>query len=666
MRLVGIRRDLAYYARCELADEPHAPRTLLGRGWHDHPRAAVLALDDLVLEHAPRTLIRALDLTIAAPKDVSVVWGLAAEPFAEAVAAAHRAAVAEVVTWLERLDLARVVDGEAVPATGLRGVAVHHRLSRAGDPHLHTHVVLANAIEVDEHIAPLDHARLRRVLPALEIGYRVELAARLRGLGLRLEGRGLERWEVCGLDRRVADAFSTRRREVLAEVGSAGSGRARQVAALASRRGWALGPVDLTRRREQWREAALGERLAGAGGDVAISGAGRRDAPVRIADPLFAELSWQAGHALEAGQGLDGLVAASLRAIVGPARARGLLIGARVVTNGSALALDGSLARRYAALPLAERLALAGIDPVRPIVEVSSRDAVRITDELRHATGREHLAIVARSEAEAHLLTRLGGFRDGRHPVRVVVDAAHRAPSELRGLVGGSGRSLLVEVRRQDAVRAWSSLSLEHDGRRVEVCADLETALERCAARIVAILEREDDVAPVAVVPDEVHARRLRRVMARTLAMDPRVPLPGEPVHVARVGRGRVVSVSRDLVTVEAGGGRVDVPANWVVPLTVATEGTAPIALGRETVRGVEVSVVVAPDVGRLLAACRELGVEPRRIEDVPPRELLADPTARNLWRRARELHRSLLGRLELSERARDVDLPGFDRDRWA
>lgn len=668
MRLTGIRRGLAYYARAELADEPYAPRTLLGSGWREHPHAAALALDELVLEPAPRTLIHAVDLTIAAPKDVSVVWGLAAEPFAEAVAEAHRGAVADVVTWLERLDLARVVDGEAVPASGVRGVGAHHRLSRAGEPHLHTHVVLANAMEVGGQVAPLDHGRLRRVLPALELGYRVELAARLRRLGLVVDGDGLGRWEVHGLDRRVADAFSTRRSEVLAQAGSAASARARQVAALASRRGWAEGPVDLVNRRERWREAARRERRDGPGERGAVATtveARRREEPIRIADPFFAEFSWQARAVLDDGQGLGGLVAASLRAAVGPARARGLLIGARIVVAGSELALDGSLARRYGSLPLADRLALAGIDPRSPIVEVSSRDAVRITDELRRATGREHVRVVARSDAEAALLQRLGAFRDGRHPARVVVDAVHRAPSELRALVTSPERNLLVEVRRRPVMPSRPSLSLQRDGRRIELCADLETALERCGASVVEVLGRGEDVWPVVVVPDVAHARQLRRVVARAFGVDPRSPVPGESALVSEIGRGRVVGVSRDRVTVDVGGARIDVAASEVVPLAIATEGTAPIALGPDLQRGVEVSVVVAPELERFVATCRALGIDPRQIEAAPPRELLTDPTARALWRQVRGLHRSLLGRLELGDRIREVDLPGLDRGRW-
>jgi hypothetical protein len=86
-----------------------------------------------------------------------------------------------MLQWLERLDLAP--RDRIVPVSGLLGVAAHHRLSRAKDPHLHSHSVLANALVADDGVHTLALGRLRRVAPALELLYRVELRQGLAEVG---------------------------------------------------------------------------------------------------------------------------------------------------------------------------------------------------------------------------------------------------------------------------------------------------------------------------------------------------------------------------------------------------------------------------------------------------------------------------------------------------
>ncbi len=87
------------------------------------------------------------DLTFRAPKSVSVLWAIAPPDVVRELRAAHDAAVAETLGYLEREACRgrRGTDGVIqVRGEGLVGAAFVHRTSRAGDPLLHTHVVVGN------------------------------------------------------------------------------------------------------------------------------------------------------------------------------------------------------------------------------------------------------------------------------------------------------------------------------------------------------------------------------------------------------------------------------------------------------------------------------------------------------------------------------------------
>ena len=90
------------------------------------------------------------DLTFSPVKSVSALWALAAPEVAARIEAAHQAAVAEALAWLEDHALFSR-EGTAgvrqVNVTGLVAAAFTHRDSRAGDPDLHTHVAVANKVQ---------------------------------------------------------------------------------------------------------------------------------------------------------------------------------------------------------------------------------------------------------------------------------------------------------------------------------------------------------------------------------------------------------------------------------------------------------------------------------------------------------------------------------------
>jgi conjugative relaxase-like TrwC/TraI family protein len=88
------------------------------------------------------------DLTFTAPKSVSVLLSVGDERVRQAVLGAQEAGVRAALDYLER-EACYVRRGhagaEVLRADGFAGAIYHHELARSGDPHLHTHLVMANA-----------------------------------------------------------------------------------------------------------------------------------------------------------------------------------------------------------------------------------------------------------------------------------------------------------------------------------------------------------------------------------------------------------------------------------------------------------------------------------------------------------------------------------------
>lgn len=92
-------------------------------------------------------VVRGFDLTFSAPKSVSVLYAAGDDRIAGEVRSAIDAATEDALRWLEqRACVVRRGAGGVVelPGAGFAGAAFRHRTSRAGDPQLHTHVVISN------------------------------------------------------------------------------------------------------------------------------------------------------------------------------------------------------------------------------------------------------------------------------------------------------------------------------------------------------------------------------------------------------------------------------------------------------------------------------------------------------------------------------------------
>jgi len=120
----------------------------------EHLRALVYGThptdgDDL-LAGRPERKVRAFDLTLSAPKSVSLIWAFGPAEVAAIASQAHVEAAGIAMDLMEsKAAVARIqIDGvrTRVSTSGLAIATFVHRVSRDGDPDLHTHNVVPNVV----------------------------------------------------------------------------------------------------------------------------------------------------------------------------------------------------------------------------------------------------------------------------------------------------------------------------------------------------------------------------------------------------------------------------------------------------------------------------------------------------------------------------------------
>ncbi len=215
--------------------------------------------------------VAAFDLTFSAPKSVSVLFAVAPEGFSGQLVACHEEAVRAALEYLEDMAV-RVRRGKAGEhvemGEGLIAAAYRHRMSRALDPQLHTHVVAANmACGPDGRFTALHSAELYRAAKTAGFLYQAHLRA------LVSERTGLE-WgpvangaaELQGVARTVIGFFSKRREAMRRAAAEGGIGlasrRAAERTALATRERKQYG-VQTHTWREEMRACAGEQGLGG-------------------------------------------------------------------------------------------------------------------------------------------------------------------------------------------------------------------------------------------------------------------------------------------------------------------------------------------------------------------------------------------------------------------
>ena len=291
---------VAYFAR-EGYYAKDAPRQRRASFWHGEAAAALglpkhvspKGFERILAGYVPGTEIRlgrardgehehrpGLDLTLSAPKSVSLEALLQGD---RRVITAHDAAVRATLDWVEKeLLQTRSYDPATgrrprVAADGLVAAGFRHLTSRDQDPQLHTHCILANMTRNRAGAwRSVETTEIRRNVKVIGAYYRQELARRLIEKGFRIERTmigGVPGFEIAGYPRALLDAFSSRRREILAWLDKHGlpwSAALTQQAALITRRRKADRDIDTL--RADWRARA--ERL-GVSRDPGIARPGR-------------------------------------------------------------------------------------------------------------------------------------------------------------------------------------------------------------------------------------------------------------------------------------------------------------------------------------------------------------------------------------------------------
>jgi len=395
--------------------------------------------------------IRAYDLTVSDPKSVSVAWALGTPETAAAVLAARDASLSATIGYLEA-RACQTKHGSA--STGLVGAAFVHRTSRAGDPHLHTHLLvmnLAGPVGPDQWAA-LDGLVL--VAQARTAGhlYQADLRHQISGrLGLEWDEVRYGVAQLSSVSPELRTLFSQRRAQV--EAGMAlhhgASPASARLAALVDRPervGERSAPTMAPEWRRRAREAGL--MPDGAGARMPTGPAGpTRPTP---AGPDPSDL------------GLDRMSSFSraelLEALTGAAR------------PGAPLARVEAEADRMLASPQMERI--TGRAPLRRR-DVMRRPGVTVpipTEEGRWRTAAAGRAEESLARVAARRMDAAAGLAPSSPFTRGLDEEAARAVESLTRsgagveLVGGSGARL--EGVLHSAHRAWTSA-----GHRVVVAA---------------------------------------------------------------------------------------------------------------------------------------------------------------------------------------------------
>jgi conjugative relaxase-like TrwC/TraI family protein len=168
--------------------------------------------------------VAGFDLTFSVPKSVSAAWAVADAPTQAAIYEAHVEAIRRALAYAEKNILFSRSGTNGVVQEDIRGVdaaAFDHWDSRAGDPHLHTHVVVANrAQSLDGTWRTLDSRTLFKYVVALSELHEgmVEdlLTARL-GYGWDERARRhspVPRHDVAGVPGELIDEFSRRSQDI--------------------------------------------------------------------------------------------------------------------------------------------------------------------------------------------------------------------------------------------------------------------------------------------------------------------------------------------------------------------------------------------------------------------------------------------------------------------
>lgn len=174
-----------------------------------------------------QTAIAGFDLVFTPSKSVSIAWGLGDKELRKDIEAAHEHAIQDVVRHLESnvVMTRRGHNGirQIDTKNGIIGTKFRHYDSRAGDPNLHDHVVIANRVEgADDKWSSIDGRVLYQYGVECSELYNSRVQQYVtEKTGLQFEPRmqnGKPIHEIVGISDETIRAFSSRRGDISAEL----------------------------------------------------------------------------------------------------------------------------------------------------------------------------------------------------------------------------------------------------------------------------------------------------------------------------------------------------------------------------------------------------------------------------------------------------------------
>ncbi|MDO8981324.1 MAG: MobF family relaxase [Afipia sp.] len=256
------------------------------------------SLVDKVRRHKERT--PAFDITLSAPRSVSLAWSFAPYDTKCLIEAAQQRAARATLRVLEREAAwaRRGRDGVFLEKVAVTSATFQHGESRStdhgdgrtfGDPNLHTHCVVLNIAtrKSDFTVGGLHSKLIRDFKMTAGATYHAALAHELQNVGFAIDRTGQNGvFEIAGVDDAAIRYFSARRQEIEAELAEHGlvSSEATALAAAISKATRSAKRQNQTLRREEvWADAARSIGI-----DVKTFTENLRD-PTRVLDRQAAE-----------------------------------------------------------------------------------------------------------------------------------------------------------------------------------------------------------------------------------------------------------------------------------------------------------------------------------------------------------------------------------------
>ncbi len=175
------------------------------------------------------------DLTFSAPKSVSIAWATASPELQKAISEAHQKSLESALKYAEQSGAFIQREGHAgaikVAHNEIAAATFEHASNRAGEPHLHTHCVIANITENGKRLDfDTRHAH------TIGTAYRAEFARELEKLGFNIEKDG-KSFRLEGFPKDLEAQLSSRAAQIAERQEKTGlnSDKAREIHQLATR-----------------------------------------------------------------------------------------------------------------------------------------------------------------------------------------------------------------------------------------------------------------------------------------------------------------------------------------------------------------------------------------------------------------------------------------------